>query len=211
MPAILWYSANMRNEKGQFIKGQRASRETEFKPGHHWRKERPHWNREWLFNEYVLHGRSATEIASEMGCTENNILYFLHKHEIPVRSISEARQLKHWGASGKDNPMYGRSGASNPNWQGGITAERQSLYASREWKKAVRQVWKRDRATCRRCGRVARKHGHFHVHHMVSFATESLRIHLDNLLLVCKPCHSWIHSRKNIDGDFLKGGDAKWR
>ncbi|MDZ4254117.1 MAG: hypothetical protein U1A72_16240, partial [Sulfuritalea sp.] len=40
---------------------------------------------------------------------------------------------------------------ANPNWKGGITAERQAFYATSEWKAACCAVWARADACCERC------------------------------------------------------------
>ena len=71
----------MRNKKGQFIKGQHYSPKTEFKKGQHWRKKQLYWNKEWLYNEYIVKGKSAADIAKKFGCWDRNIIYFLHKYE----------------------------------------------------------------------------------------------------------------------------------
>jgi len=194
-----------RDDKGRFIEGHHYSPETEFKKGEHWREEKPYWNKEWLKREYVKKKRSASEIADDFDCTAKNIRYFLRKHNIPTRSISEAREVKHWGEEGKDNPMYGKTGKENPNWKGGITPERQAVYSSREWSKAVSKVWKRDDATCQRCGKKKEsKEQEFHIHHIIPFKVEDKRTDPENLVLLCKECHQWVHSKENTNRKFLK-------
>ena len=190
---------------GQFVKGVRSSPATEFKKGQHWRKPKSHWSYYWLYNEYVIKGLSAGDIAVTQGCTENNIHYWLHKHSIPRRTISEARAIKHWGLVGEKNGMYGVTGKDNPNWKGGITPERQAIYTSEEWKAAIKSVWKRDEAICQRCGKSASIKGgsKFHIHHIVSFEIVDLRVEPDNLVLVCRDCHHWIHSRENKNRDWI--------
>lgn len=198
----------MRNKKGQFVKGQRASPATEFKKGQHWRERKPYWNREWLYDQYIVQQRSASQIASEQGCNENNIFYFLKKFDIQTRSMSEVRSIKYWGSSGEDNPMHGRFGEDNPRWKGGCTPDRQALYSSREWIKASSFVWKRDGGTCQRCGIKKRKGYSFHIHHIVPFSeSEDLRSETSNLILLCADCHFWIHSKENTEKEFIKGGD----
>jgi 5-methylcytosine-specific restriction endonuclease McrA len=102
--------------------------------------------------------------------------------------------------------MWNRLGELNPNWRGGVTADRQSFYASQEWKSACSAVWKRDQATCQRCGLVHDTDPGvpFHVHHITSFAVKELRAEASNLLLVCEPCHQWIHSRRNVNREYLQ-------
>jgi hypothetical protein len=151
-----------------------------------------------LYFQYVILGKSAVDIADEQGCSENNILHWLAKHSIPRRTISEARQIKKWGLRGKANGMFGMSGAKNPNWKGGHTPERQAFYASQEWKEVSQKAWGRDGGMCQRCGGSGE-----HVHHIVSFAVEEVRANLDNLIILCVPCHHWVHSRENIEADYV--------
>jgi len=203
---IWWYNYCMRTKKGHFRKGERASPQTEFKKGQHWRKPQLYWDRNWLYQEYIVEQKSTAQIANEQGCKENNILYFLKKHGIPTRTTAEVRAIKHWGASGPDNPMYGRTGASSTNWKGGCTPGRQALYSSREWAEVVRIVWARDKALCQRCGTKKQASNVFHIHHIVSFSAIELRVDPENLVLVCRMCHHWIHSKSNVHKEYMKGG-----
>lgn len=158
----------------------------------------PYHDERWLRLEYEERGQSATDIAARFGVSENTILYFLEGHGISRRSVSEARELKQWRLCGPSNGMFGRCGPRNPNWKGGATPERQAVYATPEWKAVVKVVWKRDRAICRRCYRKkTKKDVTFHLHHLVSFSVPETRLDPDNIVLLCKPCHNWVHSRKN--------------
>jgi hypothetical protein len=192
--------SSKRNKNGQFTKGS------------HWREPKPHWKRAWLYREYVTNQRSAKDIADECGCIENNILYHLHKHNIPRRTMKEVRAIKKWGLSGEANGMHGRTGKRNPNWKGGISPERQSVYSSQEWAHTVSTVWERDLAECQRCRcAVGRGITQGHIHHRLGFADEASRTNPDALVLLCRDCHRWVHSRKNKDGEFLgdkEGGEA---
>lgn len=105
--------------------------------------------------------------------------------------------------------IKGKRGNVVWNWKGGITPERQEFYRSQEWKEAVKAVWKRDNAICQRCKldhrtlnrETARK---FHIHHIASFEVRELRANPDNLILLCHPCHMWVHSSKNVNKEFIK-------
>jgi hypothetical protein len=189
----------MRNDKGQFTKGHHFSPETEFKKGQHWRPKKPYWDKDWLVSEYATKERSANDIASEFGITEAAILFWLRKHNILRREMSNIRSKKHWGLAGEQNGMYGRTGENSPNWKGGITPERQEFYISDEWKKACSEVYKRDNAQCQRCG----NKDNLHVHHIVTFANKELRADINNLVLLCAKCHRFVHSKKNINGEFI--------
>jgi hypothetical protein len=200
----------MRNEKGQFVKGVRSHPETEFKPGQHWRPRKPYWDREWLHEEYVVKQRSASEIAEQFGIRDTAIYFWLKKHDIATRPMSEIRAHKQWGVSGEQNGMYGKRGAETSNWKGGVTPERQAFYASRKWAQSCQQVWRRDGATCQRCGKHGSKATTLHVHHIISFAYKETRADADNLVLLCNKCHRFVHSRKNTQSEFIKeGGGTK--
>jgi len=188
-----------RDGKGRFTKGHHPSPNTEFKKGHHWREPKPYWNSEWLKEQYIDQQRSASHIAEEQGCNENNILYFLNKFNIPTRPMSEIRAIKSWASVGERNGMYGRIEKDNPNWRGGITPERQDFCSSLEWKQAVQEISERDRV-CQVCGAKNDGKRQFHIHHIFSFAVKELRVDPDNLVLLCRECHRWIHSNKNKDG-----------
>lgn len=103
--------------------------------------------------------------------------------------------------------LFGKRGSASPTWRGGITPERQAFYASPEWKAALKVVWQRDNATCQQCGkRKDQDRGlQFDVHHIVSFANRELRAEPSNLVLLCRPCHLWVHSKENHSKKFLKG------
>lgn len=184
-----------------------------FLPGTHWRKHQAFRDKEWLQFNYCEQQRSTGDIAKEFGVTDASILFWLKKHDIPRRTTSAARAIKHWGCKGPDNPMWGKRGAEVPNWKGGVTPERQTYYSSYEWKRVSQTVWERDKATCQRCqlhqSESASKKA-FHIHHIVPFATVALRANIDNLVLLCNKCHSFVHSRRNTDGEFLpKAGDTQ--
>ena len=195
----------MNKNDGRFKKGERRGRATEFKKGEHWRPRKPYWDKEWLENEYVNKQRSMAEIAAEFGITENAIYFWARKLGIQTRSMKEIRAIKHWGLSGEANGMYGKRGEDTPNWKGGVTPERQDFYNSEEWKTATRAVWARDKGECKRCGKKQKgTKTILDIHHIVSFANEKHRADIDNLVLLCKKCHHWTHSKKNTERIFIK-------
>ena len=95
----------------------------------------------------------------------------------------------------------------HPNYKGGLTPERQALYSSEEWSQSVKSVWHRDNAICQKCGKhhnSEKNRGNFHIHHIVSFMVRELRSNINNLVLLCKECHRWVHSKENINKEFIK-------
>jgi hypothetical protein len=173
----------------------------QFKKGEHWRPRQLFWDRDWLYNEYIAKQRSSSEIAVDFGVTAHAIVFWLNKLNIPTRSTREIRSIKHWGLSGEKNGMYGVTGEDNPHWKGGCTPDRQAFYCSEAWAKACLFVWQRDRATCQRCGDVPVK---MHIHHIASFAVVDLRADPRNLILLCVDCHHFVHSRKNVNKEFIR-------
>lgn len=174
-------------------RGDHISPGTEFKKGEHWRPRQPWWSREWLDGEYNQKKRSAAEIASAGGVTENAILFWLKKHKIPTRSMVEIRSFKHWGAEGKANPMFGKRGILNANWKGGLTPLRQRIYARSDWRSLVRAVYARDKS-CRMCGEKSR----LEIHHIDPFSQSPLlMLDIGNVILLCFDCHRSIRGKEN--------------
>ena len=199
--SVLWYNADMTDKLGRIQKGEHLSPKTQFKKGEHWRPEQPFRQKDFLIAEYANKKRSCGDIAKDFGVTEAAILFLLRKHNIPRRSVSEVRAEKHWGLAGEKNGMFGKFGEKSPNWKGGATPERQAVYSSIEWARVSLSIWKRDRGLCKRCGEQGK-----HIHHIISFAIKEYRTDPNNLVLLCVKCHRWVHSKKNINGEFIKEG-----
>lgn len=102
--------------------------------------------------------------------------------------------------------LKGKSGNMHPCWKGGLTPERQKVYSSLEWVEAVKKVWERDNAICQNCGKhhnTEKNRGNFHIHHIISFQHRPTRTDPDNLVLLCKKCHRWVHSKLNYQQKFI--------
>lgn len=197
-------SESSREKNGRFVKGSRNSINTEFKNGQHWRPEQEFRKKEYLIEEYVLKKRSTSEIANDFGVTDSAIIFWLRKHGIARRTISEARKIKKWGVSGKSNPMYGRCGSENPRWIDGSSPERQKMYARSFWKDISKFVLDRDGYKCKKCGATKSSKNKLHAHHIKPWAgNPDYRFELSNIITVCQSCHNWIHSKENVNNEFL--------
>ena len=169
--------------KGQFQKGY-----TRHKP-------KLFWSREWLLKEYAQ--KSASEIAREQKCHKNNIYHWLAKLKIKSRTISEARKIKYWGVKGKNNPMYGKTGKANPNWNGGHSPERQSKYARYAWKELAKLILKRDNYKCQLCDSSHTTKIKLVVHHKKQWSKyPKLRFKSSNLITLCERCHKNEHRKR---------------
>jgi hypothetical protein len=125
--------------------------------------------------------------------------------EAQKRKLSASRTGKHYPKlQGDGNGMFGKCREQSPTWKGGLTPERQALYSSLEWSNVVVAVWRRDAATCQKCGCLKTKDKTFDIHHIVEFAFEPLRAEVSNLVLLCRECHKFVHSRKNVSREFLR-------
>lgn len=175
-----------------------------FVSGSHWRPHQVFREQEYLVREYVGAGRSASDIALEHHVTEGAILHWLRKHEVTRRTVSQARELKHWRVEGSANGMFGMFEYLNPNYRGGVSPDRQKLYARSIGQKFLAQVLERDGHCCRRCGKSATTARSLHVHHVVAWdASEELRFAVFNGVTLCVSCHRWVHSKANVAREFL--------
>lgn len=206
-----------------------------------WQKEQREslgFTREWLEEEYINKGRSANDIAREIGRDSKRVWEWIRDYGLPTRPRGNCYDQGY--KQGGKGPMLGRNhsekskaimstkakesgrlpydpsvgprnrgkfGPESNGWKGGLTPERQGFYYSDEWKESVKAVWSRDNATCQRCGKhhnTAKSRGTFHIHHIISFQHRETRSCVDNLVLLCRKCHLFVHSRKNINNDFIK-------
>lgn len=178
-----------RDSKGRFIKGFQSNPSTQFRKGEHWRQPGPHWKKEWLYQKYIVEKLSSSEISTILNCHRNNVIFWLDKHGIPKRNTSESRAVKRWGATGKANPMYGKRGILHPNWQGGLTPFRQSLYSKTEAKEWFRKVYSRDGKLCRVCLSDLKTQ----VHHILPIRLYPLlALDPNNGIVLCQTCHKKI-------------------
>jgi len=61
--------------------------------------DKPYKDKDWLFHQYVIAKKTQAEIADETGVVDTTISSWLDKHDIPSRSMSEARRLVAHGTS----------------------------------------------------------------------------------------------------------------
>lgn len=165
-----------------------------------------HWRKDWLASEYA-NGRTIEDLAKEIGLPKQTVASRMKAFGISSRTTEES--LKFSGNtrvySGDRHPMYGRRGERCPSWKGGVTPERQAFYGTNEWINVRDFVWIRDNATCQRCNvRKTNREQFYCIHHITSFAVKELRAEPTNLVLLCRECHWWVHSRDNSGSDFLK-------
>ena len=99
-----------------------------------------------------------------------------------------------------------QEGVHPGTWKGGITPERQAFYSSDKWKTAEAYVRDRDKNTCQLCGMKQPEDckRQFDIHHIYPFdKSKHLRANPDNLVVLCRSCHMFVHSSKNVERKFL--------
>lgn len=193
------------------------------------------YTKEWLYEQYIVKGRTANDIAKEIGRDPKRVWEWMRDYGIETRKrgygntdvylkpghtmnrgrhLSEEHREKIRQARLRDGHVpylvngehwLKQEGKHPASWKGGVTPERQTLYFSEKWKYAVKEVWKRDNATCRRCGKhQSNDKNTFHIHHLYPFAEyKRLRANPDNLVLLCPDCHRFVHSSKNTNREFM--------
>jgi hypothetical protein len=206
-----------------------------------WQREQKEYNKDWLYQKYIVEKLSAKEISLLVNRNPKRVWEWLKDYGIPTRprgsnevvhfqvghklrvgcTLSDAQKeqlrqcrIKDGGVPYLKNGVHhlkGKRGEETPNWKGGITPERQSFYASQEWKDACQKVWKTSDAKCQLCGldyrSVDSNQIKFHIHHIVSFMNVDLRANPQNLVLLCRDCHLFVHSKRNVTKKFI--GDQK--
>lgn len=225
-----------KNQNGEEIRNHFCDRQCK---GEWQRKQREDlgYTKEWLYEQYVTRGRTANDIAREVGRDPKRVWEWMRDYGIETRKRGfgnpevhfkkgQASAFKghHHTESAKEKFRQDRfadghvpylvngehwlkqEGKHPATWRGGISPERQALYGSEKWKDAVKAVWKRENATCQLCGKRQnedREHT-FHLHHLYPFADyEKLRTDPDNLVLLCRDCHLFVHSKKNTERKFI--------
>lgn len=193
------------------------------------------FTKEWLINQYFELGKDCNQIAKEIGRDGKSIWNWFKGYGIKINKrgynyeknlcldgsvwigrnhSEETRELIRQKSIEDGRVPYLKNGKhwlhevakdSHPNWKGGISPERQILYATPEWMKLAIEVWSRDNNECQKCKRKHKKSERaFHIHHIIPFKVKEHRMELDNMVLLCHKCHMWVHSKKNINKIFIK-------
>lgn len=225
-----------KNPQGKEIKNHFCDRNCK---GNCQRKQREDlgYTKEWLYEQYITKGRTANDIAKEVGRDSKRVWEWLKDYGIETRKRGYGTTVNHF-KKGEPSKFLGhkhskenkekfrqmrirdghvpylkngqhwlkQEGEHPASWRGGVTPERQSMYNSPEWKEAVKEVWRRDNATCQLCGKHQNddRNNTFNIHHLYPFAEyKRLRTYPDNLVLLCKDCHKFVHSKKNKELVFM--------
>jgi hypothetical protein len=176
-----------------------------------WQKRAKPVSRDWLFQKYAIENLDCSQIGKIVNRDPKSVWNWLVDFGIERRKRGYATIEKGFGfRKGEPSKFKGhqqKRGSDSPFWKGGITAERQAFYASAEWKAVCQIVYGRAAAQCERCGSSRRQQHRLgrrlHVHHIIPFDVKSTRALADNLAVLCRPCHLFVHSNANLIGEFI--------
>ena len=153
-------------------------------------------DKKFLVEKYVLKAMSLPEIAKEMNCSDDCVLNWLKKHNIPRRTKKEA-------LTGKPKPAYmipifrerakKQKGSKNGNWKGGVTSKHHSFRTSGDYLIFQKAIWERDNYTCVLCFSWKKPQ----VHHIFPlWHSWDKRLDLNNGITLCKKCHESIRGKE---------------
>lgn len=156
----------------------------------------PWINKDWLYEQYIILGKTMKQIAIENSCGETVIHKWIKRHEIKSFTRSERLKGKPKTEEHKEHLKQAilpnsRIGANNPNWRGGVTRWDKKLRSSKKYKQWKAAVLERDKHVCVKCGST---HS-LHVHYIKPFARyPQYRFLLSNGITLCESCHAIEHN-----------------
>lgn len=113
-----------------------------------------------------------------------------HHSEATKRKISLSEKGKQKTEEHRNNISLGLRGEKCRFWKGGISQGYLRRLSERKWNRIRREVYKRDKYTCRECG--VKYHdingNSLHAHHIIPYQV-SRDDSLGNLITLCLSCH----------------------
>jgi len=165
----------MRNNKGQFLKGQPSENPDGLKLGHGWNKGKKGWTNKGSFSK-------GHEVLEEW----KDVTRKINKGNTYRRGSKHTEESKK-KMSDSLKGRVGLRGEKASNWKGGITPERKRLYFTPEYRLWRKSVFERDAYTCIFCGK---KGGELNADHIKPWCDyPELRFAIDNGRTLCVECH----------------------
>ena len=164
-------------------------------------------NKTWL-SAQLAKGHNVEQMALSAKCSIETIKKWVYHHDLKLNkrapgaqepwnkevqgySLNLSEEQKHLRR--ENSKRHTRRGADSNFWKGGTSSERMLIGA---WTRQIApQVHKKFDYICQNC---SRQGGKLQAHHLVPvFANPALSYEFDNLVSICKDCHTEIHSQNN--------------
>ena len=144
-----------------------------------------------------LVGQSRSKCRVELKCPQCNVIFKVQP------SIAQKNDRTFCSKKCYSKYLTNITGDKVPNWRGGTIK-----YYGPNWRQQKRLCRKRDDYTCQNCGKSQKDNRYsLDVHHVKPFKSFGyivnentnylLANHLDNLISLCRSCHSSIEPRRN--------------
>jgi len=180
----------------------------------HWNwGNRRNLNKDELIDLYWNKQKSSREIAPLLEVTQDCVLEYMNRYNIPRRTRSEAIKLhppktaflKGFTPWNKDKKFLG--GEKYGNWKGGITPLNKNIRNSFKYRQWRSDVFTRDDFTCQECGR---RECFINAHHILSVSDivelndirtmeQAIKCeelwNINNGLTLCEDCHNLTKGR----------------
>lgn len=189
----------LRDKNGRFIKGTRASPDTEFKKGIHPETEFKKGQIPWMKGK---HHSEETKTKIRVANLGNH-----HTEETKKKISENSKAYMCWNKGKKASEetkrkmSESRKGNKNWNWKGGISPLRNIVISRFEYRQWRSDVFTRDDFTCQECGQVG---GILNAHHIRNYSSiiqkyeittveEALECeelwNINNGITFCEECH----------------------
>lgn len=170
----------------------------------------------FLINEYITKNKTCKQIGIKVKCSYGTILYNLKKHKIKIKTLRDisinryfskqtksklSKNKKDFYSDINNHPWFGKkrpehsikiTGIGNGRWLGGKSFEPYPLGWNKTLKDKIRD---RDNYKCQLCGcsetECVEK---LHCHHI---DYDKLNIKEDNLISLCRSCHTKTNNNRN--------------
>ncbi|MDB9493198.1 FAD-dependent thymidylate synthase [Spirulina major CS-329] len=170
-------------------------------------------DKQWLAAQ-LAKGLYVDEIADLAGCSAESITKWVYKNDLKLNKRSKgahnpwnkqnggyALQLSEESLEKrrKNAQKYTKRGEESNFWKGGVSSERTKIGA---WTRQIApQVHQKYDYICQCCGV---RGGKLDAHHLVPvYADESLGYEFENLVSLCKRCHTHIH-KNHLEEEFAQ-------
>ena len=115
--------------------------------------------------------------------------------------LSRQKNPYHHTKEAKERIGLAQRGSKNANWKGGITPESEKERKSIEYYEWRRNIFHRDRFTCRVC----LSRGYVQANHIYPFRSyKELRYDINNGITLCVECHKFVFKREHLFINFFQ-------